>query len=88
LRILAITPVRHTGDGRFPAVARFDFEVAPQLRLFNLTLRKTPDGGNIVLPPNALGRRVAGVDRELATEITSAAVAAYKGLSPHDRQSR
>ena len=88
LRIRKITRCHHDGDGRFPAIARFDVEVTPALTLFNWTLRATPDGGNIVLPPNALGKRVAGFDRAFATEVTQAAVAAFKELSPYDRTSR
>lgn len=85
MRIRTITPVHHSGDGRFPAVARFDVEVTPQLTLFNWTLRRAPKGGHIVLPPNALGKRVAGFDRDFAGHVTQAAVAAYRELSPYDR---
>lgn len=83
MRIRTITPVRHTGDGRFPAVARFDVEVTPQLTLFNWTLRRAPAGDHIVLPPNSLGKRVAGFDRAFAAQVTQAAVAAFRELSPH-----
>lgn len=83
MRIRHIERCRHWGDGRFPAIARFDVEVTPQLTLFNWTLRSSPDGGNIVLPPNALGKRVAGFDRAFAKAVTQAAVAAYRELSPH-----
>jgi hypothetical protein len=85
LRIRQITPVRQAGDGRFPAVARFDVEVTPQLTLFNWTLRSAPAGDHIVLPPNALGKRVAGFDRQFAAQVTHAAVAAFQGLLPHDQ---
>jgi hypothetical protein len=86
LRIRTITPAYHQGDGRFRAVARFDVEVTPSLTLFNWTLRAAPDGGHIVLPPNALGKRVAGFSREFAAEVTQAALAAFKELSPNDRR--
>jgi hypothetical protein len=84
LRIRSIKPC-HLGDGRFPAVARFDVEVTPELCLFNWTLRAAPRGDYIVLPPNSLGKRVAGFSRDFAAEVTQAAVAAYRGLLPHDR---
>lgn len=83
MRIRKIAPAHHHGDGRFPAIARFDVEVTPSLTLFNWTLRSAPDGGHIVLPPNALGKRVAGFDRAFAADVTQAAVAALKELSAH-----
>lgn len=85
MRIRTITPVHHSGDGRFPAVARFDVEVTPSLTLFNWSLRRAPAGDHIVLPPNALGKRVAGFDRAFASQVTQAAVAAYQELSPNVR---
>lgn len=84
MRIRSIRPCRHDGDGRFPAVARFDIEVTPALTLFNWTLRSAPAGDHIVLPPNALGKRVAGFDRDFARAVTQAAVAAFRELSPHE----
>lgn len=84
MRIRTITRTHHHGDGRFRAIARFDVEVTPSLTLFNWTLRTTPDGRHIVLPPNALGKRVAGFSREFAAEVTDVAVAAYRELLPND----
>ena len=87
MRIRAIAPAHHHGDGRFRALARFDVEVTPSLTLFNWTLRAAPDGGHVVLPPNALGKRVAGFSREFAAEVTQAALAAFKELSPNANRS-
>jgi len=84
LRVLDIQPVVHMGDGRFPAIARFTLEVSPDLRLPNWTLRRAPRGDHIVLPPNAMGKRAANITPAFATQVTDAAVAAWKELSAYD----
>lgn len=71
MRILSIRP--EAGES---ALARFDVEVGPHLRLYNLLLRKAPDGRLRTFAPNAMGKHVATFHPDLANEITRAATAA------------
>ena len=64
--------------------ALFDLQIGPHLRLFNLALRKLPNGMYRVLAPNAFGKHSASFHPELAQKITNAAVAAISGGAAHD----
>jgi hypothetical protein len=82
MKILAIRPTPGPS-----AVARFDVEVGPYLRLCNMTLRKAPDGRFRSYPPNAHGKAVATIHPNLASEITQAAKAAfYRGSAANGQK--
>ncbi|WP_028748012.1 hypothetical protein [Rhizobium mesoamericanum] len=65
--------------------ALFDLQFGPNLRIFNLALRRFSDGRYRVLAPNAFGKHSASFTPELAIEITKAALAAMGGAKPDDR---
>jgi hypothetical protein len=58
--------------------ARFDVEVAPDLRLYNLLLREVGSGRYRTYAPNAHGKHAVSFHPNLAEKITTAAVAALK----------
>jgi hypothetical protein len=83
MRVLDIRPALY-GSGK--VVAFIDIEITEHLRLFNLELRKGPDGKMRTFASNAFGKHTASFHPELATQITAAAVASLKGgNSAHDR---
>lgn len=73
MRILSIR--REAGSG---TLARFDVEISPELRMYNMVLRSADGGKFRSYPPNAHGKHVATFHPALAEQITQAAVAAYK----------
>lgn len=78
MRILSIRPAAGT-----KVVAHFDIEVDDHLRVFNMELRQMPDGQMRSFAPKSSGKHAASFHPHLATEITSAAAAALKGLQPN-----
>ncbi|MGV8939812.1 MAG: hypothetical protein ACOH2J_22065 [Allorhizobium sp.] len=74
MRIIDVRPASRPAD-----LAIFDVEIGPHLRLFNIALRRTPDGRHRILAPNAWGKHSASFHPELAEQITQAAVAALGG---------
>lgn len=60
------------------AIAHFDVEISEHLRLYNLVLRKTPDGRLRTYAPNACGKHTATFHPFLAKQITEAATAALE----------
>jgi hypothetical protein len=67
------------------AIAHFDIELSEHLRLFNLTLRCTPDGRLRTYAPNSCGKHSASFHPILAQQITDAAAAALGGSAAHAR---
>ncbi|CAN7313052.1 hypothetical protein LJR251_001627 [Rhizobium rhizogenes] len=65
--------------------AIFDVQLGPHLRLFNLTLKESPDGRLRTFAPKAFGKHAASFHPELAQQITNAAVAAINGGAACDR---
>lgn len=65
------------------AIACFDVELSEHLRLYNLVLRRTPDGRTRTYAPNAAGKHVATFHPILAQQITDAAVAALNGRAAY-----
>lgn len=82
---MEITDVRPTG--RPKDIAVFDVQIGPHLRLYNLTLRRTPDGRLRTLAPNAAGKHSASFHPELAEKITLAAAAAIGGYAANEIES-
>lgn len=79
MKILDVRP-----PGRPKDLAVFDIEMGPHLRLYNLTLRRSPDGRLRTIAPNAAGKHSASFHPELAEQITRAAVAAMGGHAAND----
>ncbi len=71
MKILEIRPEQGAGS----IVARFDAEVTPHIRLYNLKLIEGPRGRR-VHAPQAFGTNVATFHPSLAEELTRAASAA------------
>lgn len=61
--------------------ANFDLQFGPHLRIYNLAIRRLPNGYHRILAPNAAGKHSASFHQELAIEITKAALAAMGGDS-------
>ena len=78
MRILSIRPAAGT-----KVVAHFDVEVDEHLRVFNMELRRMPDGQWRSFAPKSSGKHAASFHPDLATEITRAAAAALKGMQPN-----
>ncbi|WP_165219527.1 hypothetical protein [Affinirhizobium pseudoryzae] len=83
MKIINVRP-----GGRPKDLAVFDIEIGPHLRLYNLTLRKSPDGRLRTLAPNAAGKHSASFHPELAEQITRAAVAAMGGFAANEIESQ
>lgn len=80
LRILSIRPEAGTS-----MCARFDLEVTPHLRIFNLVLRRISGGQYRSYAPNACGKHSASFHPDLAEKITTAAVAALQERAANER---
>lgn len=57
------------GPSRASDIAQFDVQLGPYLRLYNLSLKRTPDGSYRVFAPNAAGKHSASFHHALASEI-------------------
>lgn len=79
MQILAIRQVAGPKD-----VAVYDVEITPYLRLFNILLRKSPDGRLRSFAPKAFGKHSASFHPELAEQMTQAAIAALKRQVAND----
>jgi len=73
MQILSIRPAAGTKE-----LAYFDVEIGPHLRLFNLVLKRGPDGMPRTYAPKAFGKHAASFHPSLAQQITDAAAAALK----------
>ncbi|MEF2548528.1 hypothetical protein VQ045_15315 [Aurantimonas sp. E1-2-R+4] len=60
-------------------LATFDLELGGNLRLYNMALRRTPDGRLRSVAPKALGKHAATFAPDLADQISRAAHAALEG---------
>ncbi|PLU03810.1 hypothetical protein BMJ29_21000 [Sinorhizobium medicae] len=78
MQILSIRPTAGVKEAAY-----FDVEISPHLRLFNLILRRTPDGRFRTFAPKAFGKHAASFHPELAQQITDAAAAALGGNAAH-----
>src|SRR5690606_16321030 len=74
VKILDIRPAPPGADGR--AVAHYDAQVSPDLRLCGLRLVRTPDGRFLTYAANNHGKPTATFSRELANDLSRAASAA------------
>lgn len=82
MRILSIHPASPGTDGR--AIAHFDVELTPDLRLCGLRLVES-NGRFLTYAANNHGRPTATFSRHLATELSRAASAALcEGIAPND----
>ncbi|WP_026619123.1 hypothetical protein M728_000785 [Ensifer sp. WSM1721] len=79
MEILSIRPVAGPKD-----VALYDVEITPHLRLFNVLLRKSPDGRLRSFAPKAFGKHSASFHPELAEQMTQAAIAALGSKAAYD----
>lgn len=86
MRILAVRPAP-PGEGR--TLARFDIELTPELRMYELRLVQTESGRRLTYSQNAGGKRTATFVGELADQITLLASNALDGgLNANDETRR
>jgi hypothetical protein len=86
LKILSIRP-SPPGEGR--TLARFDIELTPELRMYDLRLVQTDSGRRLTYSQNAGGKRTATFVGTLADEVTQLASNAFDGgLNANDRTRR
>lgn len=77
MRILSMRP----SNGGSSVVARFDLEVAPEVKIFGMLLKRAPDGRLRTYPPNAAGgAAVAYIGGAAIIEINRQAVERYEEL--------
>ena len=69
MRILAI----RMEDGGGGTVARFDAELTPEIKMFNLKLVRSRCGSLRVYAPNAYGSNVAAFSPKFASDLIAAA---------------
>lgn len=67
--------------------ALFDVQIGPHLRIYNLALRRLPNGHHRVLAPNAAGKHSASFHPELANAIAKAVLAKLGGQRADDATS-
>lgn len=72
MRILSFRPERR-GFGESSVVARFDAEISADVRMFNLVLRRRPDGRYSAAAANLRGAHSATFSPGLAAELSAAA---------------
>lgn len=65
-------------------MAEFDLQIGHHLRIFNLAIRRLPNGHYRIIAPNAAGKNSASFAPTLSAEIVSAALAAIGGKSAND----
>ena len=83
MKIISIRPAPPGTDGR--AIAHFDVEITPDLRLMGLRLVET-NGRYLTYAPNSHGRPTATFSRHLANDLSRAASAALReGIAPNER---
>lgn len=83
MKIISIRPAP-PGEGK--TLARFDIELTPELRMYDLRLVQTESGRRLTYSQNAAGRRTATFVGTLADEITTLASNAFNGgLNADDR---
>lgn len=80
MQILSIRPAAGAST-----LAVFDVELTPHLRLFNMVLKRGPDGCPRTYAPKVSGKHAASFHPELAQQITNAAAAAFKERAAYDR---
>lgn len=76
MKILSIRPAP-PGEGK--TLARFDIELTPELRMYDLRLVQAADGRRLTYSQNAGGRRTATFVGDLADEISDLASKAFDG---------
>jgi hypothetical protein len=84
---MRIISIRAVPPGTGDTVARFDAEISPDVRLFNLKL-SGGDRGLRVYAPSAYGTSTATFSRELAGELIDAAIMALGDQPNHARASQ
>ncbi|MGU3492926.1 hypothetical protein ACLBXM_02690 [Xanthobacteraceae bacterium A53D] len=80
---MRILNIRLAPPGPSDALARFDAEIGPDLRLYNLKL-SGGERGHRVYPPSAFGSSTATFSPELRARLVEAALAAL-GDQTHGR---
>lgn len=86
---MKILDVRPSPSGEGKTLARFDLELTPELRMYDLRLVQTDSGRRLTYSQNAGGKRTATFVGELADQVTLLASKAFDGgLNANDRTSR
>lgn len=72
-------------SGGHRAVAVFDLELSPDIRLYALRLLRMRDGRLLTFAPQSGHRRVATFAPHLAEKITQIAIDQYEALTANER---
>ncbi len=78
IQILNLRPAYRPQD-----LAEFDVQLGPNLRIYNLALRRTATGHHRILAPKAYGAHVATFAPPLSTEITNFVLKELEGNQPN-----
>lgn len=84
MRILSLRP-EPPGSGESSVVARFDAEISPDVRMFNLVLRRRSDGRLSAGAANLRGVHSATFSPALAAALSAAATSFLGGPIAHER---
>lgn len=84
---MKILDVRQEPEGPGTTLARFDVALTDDLRLYNLRLARSRDGGFRVYAPSALGRNTATFTAELANDLVCAVQKSLGANAADDRTS-
>ncbi|WP_130229041.1 hypothetical protein [Bradyrhizobium sp. Leo121] len=76
---MKILDIRPSPPGERKTLARFDLELTPELRMYDLRLVQTESGRRLTYSQNAGGKRTATFVGTLADEVTQLASNALMG---------
>ncbi|MCB4767843.1 hypothetical protein LGR54_04440 [Ancylobacter sp. Lp-2] len=82
MKIIGIRPAEPGGSD----LARLDVETSDGIKLYDLTLKRTPDGALRLWAPNAFGRRCAAIPTRIADALAADAVSLLRSREPNDRR--
>lgn len=85
--LLHILDVRPEPEGPGNTIARFDVALTDHLRLYNLRLARSRDGGLRVYSPSAFGRNTATFAPQLASDLARAVSKSLGENADNDRHS-
>lgn len=84
MQILELQPIDEPGGGH-RAIAVFDLQLTPDVRLYGLRLLRMRDGRLLTFAPQSGYRRVATFATPLAAEITQLATDELRAVTADDR---
>lgn len=86
MQIMSIRPAPFGVGER--TIALFDVELSPEVRVYNLALRRNGEGQLRTVSPNSQGRHCVTFSTGLSSKITAAAYAELNGGRPANDRNR